>query len=90
MESLLKKIPQCRAIAVTGQKAMDTILQLIDASEPAMGGYSEFIFANQKMRLYRMPSSSRAYPKPLKEKASFYQTMLKETLIFKEDTQSDA
>ena len=30
------------------------------------------------MRLYRMPSSSRAYPKPLTEKAEVYKQMFKE------------
>lgn len=75
---LLKQIPQCRAIVTTGQKATDTLLELFDVSEPAIGAYSEFHFEDREMRFYRMPSSSRAYPMKIEKKAEYYGLMLKE------------
>lgn len=80
LKKLLDAIPHCQAIAVTGQKALDTIRTLVDAAEPKVGEYTEFIWEGRTMRLYRMPSSSRAYPKPIAEKASVYATMLHEVL----------
>lgn len=75
VKRMLDRIPACQAIVTTGQKATDTLLQQIDAISPRVGGYSEFEYAGRSMRLYRMPSSSRAYPKPLEEKAVDYRVM---------------
>lgn len=78
LEEALAQLPDCVAIVTTGQKATDTLLTLIDAAEPKVGTYAEFLFQNRRMRLYRMPSSSRAYPKPLPEKAQDYKKMFHE------------
>ena len=43
---------------------------------PQMGFYNEFTLAGRPMRLWRMPSSSRAYPMKLEEKASYYREMM--------------
>lgn len=75
LQVILHRLPDCRAIITTGQKATDTLLPLISAADPKVGSFSEFTFQGRPMRLYRMPSSSRAYPKPLKEKAQVYKTM---------------
>lgn len=75
---LLRHIPLCRAIVTTGQKATDTLRAQIEAEEPKVGDYSLFKFEEREMRLYRMPSSSRAYPKPLEEKADSYRKMFNE------------
>lgn len=77
---LLNKIPQCKAIVTTGQKATEILFQElnIEHQEPKIGTYYEFQFENRSMRLYRMPSSSRAYPKSLTDKATIYQTMFEE------------
>lgn len=75
LKRVLDRIPGCRAIVTTGQKATDTLLEQIDAVSPQVGGYSEFMYDGRPMRLYRMPSSSRAYPKPLEEKAADYRVM---------------
>ncbi len=70
--ALLRKIPQCQAIVTTGEKATDTLCQTFGATAPSTGEYSEFRFENRPMRLYRMPSSSRAYPLSLDKKATAY------------------
>lgn len=79
LEKVLAQIPQCRAIVVTGQKAMDTLLSVlslyVSVEEPAVGTFSPFVWQGRDMKLFRMPSSSRAYPKPLPEKAAIYRKM---------------
>lgn len=75
LKQILEQMPACRAIVTTGQKATDTLLSLITAEQPKVGGFSEFTFEKQFMRLYRMPSSSRAYPKSLEGKAAVYKNM---------------
>lgn len=79
-EKVLSQIPECVAIVVTGQKAMDTLLSVLPGTEePKVGFSSEFSCMGRTMRLFRMPSSSRAYPRPLEEKAAVYRGMF-ETL----------
>jgi G:T/U-mismatch repair DNA glycosylase len=74
----LVKLPCCKAIVLTGQKAVDTFLTLVEADEPGTGNYTETVYYGRKLRIYRMPSSSRAYPKPLAEKAAVYARMFNE------------
>lgn len=73
--ALLRQLPECKAIVTTGQKATDTLRQQFNVEEPKVGDYSEFIFEGRAMRLYRMPSSSRAYPLALDKKATAYRIM---------------
>ncbi|GHV01030.1 DNA glycosylase [Bacteroidia bacterium] len=42
---------------------------------PPVGGSATFDFAGRRMTLWRMPSSSRAYPLPLERKAEAYRQM---------------
>lgn len=72
ISALLRKIPQCKAIVTTGEKATETLCRTFGTTPPATGEYSEFIFDGRQMRLYRMPSSSRAYPLSLDKKAAAY------------------
>ncbi len=83
LAATLAQIPHCEAIAVAGQKATETLLTLIDAAEPKVGDFSEFVFEDRPMRFYRMPSSSRAYPKPLAEKAAAYRKMFEELKLIR-------
>ncbi len=75
---LLKQLPHCKAIVTTGQKATDIIRSQIEVNEPSIGGSCPFEFEDRSLRLYRMPSSSRAYPLALEKKSAFYRLMLKE------------
>ena len=45
-----------------------------------MGGFVEFEFEDRRLRLYRMPSSSRAYPMAVEKKAEYYRKMFEEIL----------
>lgn len=73
--ALLRRLPACKAIVTTGQKATDTLRTQFEIEEPKVGDFSEFVFEKRPMRLYRMPSSSRAYPLALEKKAAAYRIM---------------
>lgn len=77
LRSLLRMIPECEAIVTTGQKATDVIIGTFGCREPQVGEYTEFETDGRHMRLWRMPSSSRAYPLALEKKAGFYMNMFK-------------
>lgn len=79
--ALLQQLPECKAIVTTGQKATDTLRQQFNVEEPKVGDYSEFIFEGRAMRLYRMPSPSRAYPLALDKKATAYRIMYQDLQI---------
>lgn len=79
--ALLRQLPECKAIVTTGQKATDTLRRQFNVEEPKVGDYSEFIFEGRAMRLYRMPSSSRAYPLALDKKATAYRIMYQDLQI---------
>lgn len=74
LAALLAQMPQCDVVMTTGELATDTLLSLMPppTAKPAIGAYSEAEFAARRLRLYRLPSSSRAYPLPLAEKAAAY------------------
>lgn len=81
LQMLLEEIPKCKAIVTTGQKATDVICGTFGCTEPSVGECSEFSVGERIMRLWRMPSSSRAYPLALERKASFYMNMFKKENI---------
>lgn len=73
--TLLTRIPDCHDIVCTGQKSAETLCEDYGAKIPKMGEYSTFQIAGRDMKLWRMPSSSRAYPMKLEQKAEFYRSM---------------
>lgn len=81
---LLKQIPMCKAIVTTGQKATDIIREQIEVKEPTVGTSEPFEFGDKAMKLYRMPSSSRAYPLALGKKAAAYRVMFNELGLLNE------
>lgn len=76
--ALLSQIPLCHDIVCTGQKSFSALTDDYGVPVPAMGTYNEFVIDGRPMRLWRMPSSSRAYPMPLAEKAGHYRRMMQE------------
>ena len=83
---LLAALPHCTAIVTTGQKATDTITAALGCDEPPVGGYVTASIGGKEIHLWRMPSSSRAYPLALEKKAAHYHAMFrKEKMI---DTQT--
>ncbi|WP_308659630.1 uracil-DNA glycosylase family protein [uncultured Alistipes sp.] len=77
--AMLRQLPQCRAIVTTGQKAAETLCRKLGvAAVPEVGGSQPFTLDGLQLRLWRMPSSSRAYPRPLEWKAACYARMFDE------------
>lgn len=72
LAGILDQIPRCHTLVTTGQKATDTLLSITGSPAPEIGGFVDFLYHNRRLRLYRMPSTSRAYPKPLTDKAKIY------------------
>lgn len=82
--ALLARMPHCRAIATTGEKAASVIASLTDSEVPKTGEYVDVTYAGgdgvtRNLRHWRMPSSSRAYPMKIELKADAYRRMLRDT-----------
>lgn len=69
---LLKRMPHCRAVATTGEKAAQVVASLTSTAVPKMG---QFTLSDDGLSIWRMPSTSRAYPMKLEKKAEYYRTM---------------
>ena len=93
--ALLRHIPHCRHIVVTGEKAARTLAEALSCAPPPVGGFIDIGGISSACRgtspeparelppllLWRMPSTSRAYPLPLDKKAEAYRQMLEAILI---------
>lgn len=76
--ALLSHMPQCTAVAATGEKAAQTVAAQMGIEAPAKVGQSvPFALGKRTLNLYRMPSTSRAYPAGIAKKSYFYSQMLK-------------
>ena len=72
---LLARMPHCRHIAVTGEKAAQTILAAHDAAPPKIGESIEIHYGERTVTLWRLPSTSRAYPLAPEKKAEHYRKL---------------
>lgn len=79
LDGMLHHLPKCQAVLTAGQLATDIFSNHFHISKrPPMGGFTEFAFEGRTLRLYRMPSSSRAYPMALEKKAEYYKRLFTE------------
>ncbi len=85
IRALLHKLPHCRAIVTTGEKATETICATLD--NPTMPKVNTYVTIpdtqnqdGEEILLYRLPSSSRAYPLSFIKKAEAYHQMFKQIL----------
>lgn len=74
--AMLRKLPECRVVITAGQLATDIASRQFGIEGPGVGDYTTFELDGRKLRLYRMPSSSRAYPMKIERKAAFYSSVL--------------
>ena len=72
LPGLLARIPLCRAVVTTGQRATDVLVERFGCPEPPVGGSVQVTIDGRALEFYRMPSTSRAYPLPLDRKAEAY------------------
>ena len=83
LDSMLRALPDCRGVLTAGQLATQIFTEhygITAAKKMKMGIYVEFQFEGRSLRLYRMPSSSRAYPMATEKKAEYYQRMFDDLL----------
>lgn len=74
---LLEQIPLCHDVALTGEKAVATLGSIVGFKTIGIGEFVETDhFCGRNVRIWRMPSSSRAYPRPIEWKADYYRRML--------------
>ncbi len=73
LDALLRQIPLCQAVVTAGQLATTLFCRHYGIAEPKVGQHTDFSFDGRPMRLYRMPSSSRAYPMRAEQKAEYYE-----------------
>ena len=76
---LLQQLPHCRAIVTTGEKATETICATLGIAEiPKVNSSVILPLKNSDdthLVLYRLPSSSRAYPLAFDKKVEAYKNM---------------
>ena len=77
LDSMLRQLPECKAVITAGQLATDVFCNHYGIEGPKVGEYTEFHLDNRVLRLYRMPSSSRAYPMRTERKAEYYNIVFK-------------
>ena len=82
IRALLKQLPHCRMIVTTGEKATETICGTMHIAAVPKVNTSIVIpdtcnRDDEQIRLYRLPSSSRAYPMPFDKKVQAYRQMFK-------------
>ena len=76
LAALLARIPLCHDIVCTGQKSFSVLTENYGATIPPVGCHTDFQIGGRPLRLWRMPSSSRAYPMPLSDKAAHYRRLM--------------
>ena len=78
--ALLRRIPNCKALITTGQKATEVVSATFGCEVPAVGESLQIEIPDQvgndrKVQFWRMPSTSRAYPLALEKKAEAYRRL---------------
>lgn len=76
--ALLQQAPLCNTLVTTGEKATLMLCETLGVAElPKVGSYITVSPAQlgRTIHLYRLPSSSRAYPLSLEKKAEEYRKM---------------
>lgn len=71
---LLGRMPKCRTVAATGEKAAAVVAGITGTPMPKMG---ETVRSADCIDIWRMPSTSRAYPMKLEKKAEYYAKMFR-------------
>lgn len=77
---LLARIPLCHYILTTGDKATDTLMSVLPTGtlKPTLQASSTALIEQRQIQLFRLPSSSRAYPLALDKKAQIYADFFRE------------
>lgn len=81
---LLSEMPGCHAVATTGEKAAGIVASLTGTDIPRMGEMTlatvpphDALASPGQLEIWRMPSTSRAYPLAVERKAEYYATLFR-------------
>lgn len=80
LKELIGKIPNLEAVLCTGGKAVEICAEQMQCIAPAPGFSTRGNIDGREILLYRMPSTSRAYPLSLLKKAEVYKRVLVDEL----------
>lgn len=75
---LMRQMPLCHTLATTGEKAGEILAELTRTDIPKIGEYVESTLpadlnrTSGHIEIWRMPSTSRAYPLAVEKKAEYY------------------
>ena len=75
LSEILAQIPDCKAIVATGGKSAEIVADILGVKTPAVGVFVEANCCGRSIRLYRMPSTSRAFPMKIDVKARAYEAI---------------
>ena len=83
LEQLLAALPLCKAVVTTGQLATKVFATHfgIKCHNMKMRDSSIIEFKGRKIKFYRLPSSSRAYPMKIENKSQYYKRMFDEIYL---------
>ena len=82
LEALLAQIPACRVLVATGGKSAETLSRILGCELPAVGAWTRAAYGGRELQVWRMPSTSRAFPRPVEWKAEFYRRVFSAAGIF--------
>ena len=73
VDAIIRSHPTLTAIGAAGEKASQTLAEITGTTVPRNGEYTLYRTPQgREIQLWRLPSSSRAYPLPLEQKAEYY------------------
>ncbi|MGP1465910.1 MAG: uracil-DNA glycosylase family protein [Prevotella koreensis] len=76
LDGLIGRMPMLETVVTTGQKATELFANHFQIPQPKVGESVQFTTGGRIIRLWRMPSSSRAYPMKIERKAEEYSKVL--------------
>lgn len=82
LKALISQLPSLQAIVTTGEKATALAAAQLGVAVPKVGTFVDCSWqdnhhgSTRSLRLYRMPSSSRAYPMKVERKAEYYKEVI--------------
>ncbi|RRD02730.1 uracil-DNA glycosylase family protein [Prevotella sp. OH937_COT-195] len=76
LDNLMSGMPALEMVVTTGQKATELFAENFNIPQPKVGESVSFCFDGRQIMLWRMPSSSRAYPMRVEKKAEAYAKVL--------------
>ena len=75
--AMLDSMPRCNVIVTAGMLATSVVCRRLGVDAPKVGDFATTVYKGRYFRIYRMPSSSRAYPITAERKAAQYALALR-------------